>query len=243
VENFSQLANEIFGHYVLPVVRFRLVEGDYVPLATTGTGFTFGDGTFITCWHCVTDDLPEDEIYGVPTSWNGATAVGAHRLTNVERDGNGTDLALARIDLFHGSGFHLAEKAAAFGEEIVTFSYPLSENTVSPDRGANLIRIQSRVFRGYVMSIVDDDIHSRRSSPLYELDMPAPLFSSGSPLFRTQPFEIVGAVLGERGSGFEGEDFGLRYSVAHHLDVLSNAFGEITDGLPLSGYLASRRST
>ena len=52
------------GH-VLPVVRFRRTAlGEYEPIAAMGSGFTFGEGTFVTCWHCVSVPAGEDEVYG-----------------------------------------------------------------------------------------------------------------------------------------------------------------------------------
>jgi hypothetical protein len=34
-------------------------------VAVAGTGFTFGECTLVTCWHCVSGELVKGEVYGV----------------------------------------------------------------------------------------------------------------------------------------------------------------------------------
>ena len=228
----------IFRDFVKPVIRFKdLGNGSYSPIGATGTGFTFGEGTFITCGHCVTQGLPEDEVYGVPIELNGIPASGVAVLANISRDENGADLAVANVGISSNRGFHLADEPALWGEEVVSFCYPLTENTVNPKTGEPLIKTQARVFRGYVISVIDGDMHDRRPTRVYELDMPAPKWSSGSPVFRLNPFELVGVVQGQRSSAVGDDDFGFEYSLAHHLEVLSNIRGDATGGKSLAEVL------
>ncbi len=64
-ESATRYENLFVGH-VLPILKFRHVaEGEYDPVAMAGTGFTFGEYTLVTCWHCVSGKLAEDEVYGV----------------------------------------------------------------------------------------------------------------------------------------------------------------------------------
>ena len=54
----------LFAAHVLPIAKFRrTAPGQYEPIRAAGTGFTFGERTFITCWHCVSEPLGEGEAY------------------------------------------------------------------------------------------------------------------------------------------------------------------------------------
>ena len=57
---------ELFNYHVMPIIRARRLDNETFSGAQSqwvGTGFTFGEGTFVTCWHCVGADLAEDEVY------------------------------------------------------------------------------------------------------------------------------------------------------------------------------------
>src|SRR6266852_2653597 len=55
---------ELFAYHVMPITRARRdTDGNYVLGQWVGTGFTFGEGTFVTCWHCVGAALADDEVY------------------------------------------------------------------------------------------------------------------------------------------------------------------------------------
>jgi hypothetical protein len=244
MDNYSLMIGPIFDEYVKPVVRLKVLgSGKYQPIKAVGTGFTFGAGIFITCWHCVAEPLDADEVYAVPIRQEGEDAVGVAILTDLARDDNGSDLALAQAGIELRYGFHLAGEAAGWEEDVVACGYPLPVNTIDPEARTTLIQTQARVLRGYVMSEVMDDLHSRQPSRVYELDMPAPRWSSGSPLFRREPFEIVGVVLGESSKTIGDEDEPFTYALAHHLDVLANAQSSLaTGGMTLRDYLDSKRA-
>jgi hypothetical protein len=243
MDNYSRMIGPIFDAYVKPVVRLKVLEvGVFQPIKAVGTGFTFGAGVFVTCWHCVAEPLADDEVFGVPIHSDKEDAVDVAILTDLARDENGSDLALAQVEIALRYGFRMAQEGAGWGEDVVACGYPLPVNTVNPETRMTLVQTQARVLRGYVMSEVMDDLHSRKPSRVYELDMPAPRWSSGSPLFRRDPFEVVGVVLGESTKSIGDEDEPFAYSLAHHLDVLANArTSAATDGMTLRNYLDSNK--
>jgi len=243
MENYSRMIGQIFEEYVKPVARFKVLGNNrYQPIRAVGTGFTLGAGVLVTCWHCVGEPLADDEVFGVPMHSGGEHNTGVAILNDLARDENGSDLALAQVNIELRYGFRLADEAAGWGEDVVACGYPLPTNTVNPETGTTLIQTQARVLRGYVMSEMMDDLHSHKPSRVYELDMPAPRWSSGSPLFRRDPFEVVGVVLGESTKSIGEEDEPFAYSLAHHLDVVANAQASVaTDGKTLRDYLDSNK--
>jgi hypothetical protein len=54
-----------------------------------------GKGVFVTCWHCVAEELPPNRFYGVLVRGRGGYT--ARALTLVEREPAGRDLATARM--------------------------------------------------------------------------------------------------------------------------------------------------
>src|SRR5580700_9527822 len=111
-ESASRYENLFVGH-VLPILKFRRVaKCEYDPLAVAGTGFTFGEYTLVTCWHCVSGELAEDEVYGVAYRSGGLDQQGydsMSELADLEQDGE-RDLALARIDFMLEPRLTLAEE-------------------------------------------------------------------------------------------------------------------------------------
>lgn len=128
---------EVFAGHVLPVVRFRrTVPGEYEPVAAVGSGFTFGEGTFVTCWHCVSEALGDDEVYGAAMRserTGSQTYDQVFELADLEQDSAGNDLALARVGYTVDPVLVLASDPAAWGEDVVTCGYPLPVNTRNPD--------------------------------------------------------------------------------------------------------------
>ena len=57
---------DLYSALVLPISKFGPgKDGEPEPLAAVGTGFTFGEHTMVTCWHCVEDPLGDGEFYAV----------------------------------------------------------------------------------------------------------------------------------------------------------------------------------
>ena len=70
--------------------------------------------------------------------------------------------------------------------------------------------------------------------------MPVPPGTSGGPLFRAQPFEVVGILYREHDT-MEGSAGRLyTFAFAHHLTTLMAAAGPATDERPLAEYLGGK---
>ena len=230
-----------FSALVLPITKFhRNDDGEYEPVAAAGTGFTFGEQTFVTCWHCVREPLKDDEFYAAVARSEGTDSQSYDSywgLNDLEQDANGSDLALARIEPTVRTRLTLASDPAGWGEDVVACGYPMPLNTVNTETKLPLINTNSVLFKGYVTRIRINDFPGQPETRLYELDMPAPPGMSGSPVFRENSLEVVGVVLREQGYDIPGEDRQMIFSFAHHLWVLQAAKGTATDNLPLSEYL------
>jgi hypothetical protein len=233
---------ELFAYHVMPIVRARrLAEGGYALGPWAGTGFTFGEGTLVTCWHCVGGDLGEDEVYCAAVREGGLGQ--AHRdtlyeLCDLARDANRTDLALARVGLQVEPRLVLATVPLQWGEDVVGFGFPETMEAFDPAAGEKRIETHARVFKGYVTRLFPG---AYRGEAVVELAMPAPRGMSGGPLFRVQhgpaePFECVGVVFGER--IYQAPDGELRFGTAVRLDTLRQARAAATGGLPLAEHLA-----
>jgi hypothetical protein len=61
-------------HHILPVLRCKVHSSGAYTTAEAGTAFTFGEGTVVTCWHCVKRPAGPDETYGVAVRRGGITA-------------------------------------------------------------------------------------------------------------------------------------------------------------------------
>jgi len=93
------VSNEL-EHHMFPVVRYTQVGGSAAgPTAVAGSAFTFGEGTLVTCWHCVKQPLGPDEFYGIAVRRGSIESPYEFcSIDNLERDHNGADPALGHID-------------------------------------------------------------------------------------------------------------------------------------------------
>ena len=214
---------EMLYRYVFPVAKFReLGEGRYQPLAAVGTGFTFGEGTFVTCWHCVSGDLGTDEFYGVPYGDDMSHPNKVAILSDTLRAPSGADLATATIAIGSEPTLRLSASPAKWGRDVLGLGFPHPVNTVNPATNVPLILTQSRVLKGYVSAVGNHFTGGAREAKYYELGMAVPMWASGSPLMDADTLEIVGVLAGERTSevGRSGE---FTVGLALHLDVLREA--------------------
>ena len=240
---------EMFAYHVMPITRARRDPDDnYLLGPWVGTGFTFGEGTFVACWHCVGATLADDEAYiaigrrgGLqqqPRDW-------PIELRRLGRDTNGSDLALARIEPRFEPRLALAADPLQWGDDVIAFGFPHTLDTIDPDTKEKRIETHARVFKGYVTRLFADKY--QQGGAVVELDMRAPVGMSGGPLFNVQrpetrgressePFECFGVVLGEW--AHQTPDGEIRFGMAVRLDTLRNAAAEATDGLPLAEYLS-----
>jgi Trypsin-like peptidase domain len=214
---------DVFAGHALPIARFRRwAEGEYEPIEAVGSGFTFGEGTFVTCWHCVNAPLGEDEAYGVAMRSGGIESQRYDEvfdLVDLEQVAGGRDLALARVGFTVDPVLALADDPAAWGADVVACGYPLPVNTRDPDTRDVKIDTNACLLRGYVTRLRMDDRPGWPPVRAYELDMPAPGGVSGSPLFRPQPFEVVGVVYRENDLYVPGRQVPVTFAYAHHLST------------------------
>jgi hypothetical protein len=232
----------VFAGHALPVARFRRqAEGEYEPIAAVGSGFTFGEGTFVTCWHSVNAPLGEDEVYGAVMRSGGTESQRydqVSELVDLEQVTGGHDLALARVDFTVEPVLTLAENPAAWGTDVVACGYPLPVNTRDPDTRDVKIDTNASLLRGYVTRLRMDDRPGWPAVRAYEVDMRAPGGVSGSPLFRPQPFEVVGVVYREHDLYVSERQAPVTFAYAHHLSTLREARATVTENRPLAEHLA-----
>ena len=223
------------------MVRFRrTAPGEYEPVAAVGSGFTFGEGTFVTCWHCVSEPLGHDEVYGAAMRSEGTgsqTYDQVFELADLEQDAAGNDLALARVAYTVDPVLVLAGDPAAWGEDVVACGNPLPVNTRNLETREPKIDMNACLLRGYVTHLKTDDRPGREPVRAYELDMPAPGGVSGSPIFRPAPLEVVGVVYGEQEQHVPGRGTPVTFSYAHHLSTLRYAQATATGNRALFEHL------
>lgn len=244
---------------VLPVV-VAARQGYPTIKGFVGSGFLVGRGLFVTCHHCVSAPLPEEDTYAavtpielspaptkdVPDAQYSLASLGA-----LEQDASGLDLAIG----WHGRdpvGIKLAERGVdQMGQDVRTFGYPLTEDLPHPEGDGRSLTINGRTLKGYITTNYLNDVTDYRPAPTEELDMPAPGGLSGAPLIRQFDYEVIGMVYGTKDTGTIEEfsrvdETGKRipelqrvttFAVAHMLESLRNLSGELTHGRPLAEYL------
>ena len=211
---------ELFYHYVFPIVIFRHLEGDaYQPVKAVGTGFTLGEGDLFTCWHCLSHELAADEVFGIPFGDDMSRPDQVTVLTGIRRHPGGTDLAVAKIGIRVKPVLRVSSAPARWGSDVVGLGFPLPVNTINSETGEPLIKTQGRVLKGYVSSVAMNTTGGAKDAKYYELGMPVPRWASGSPLLSAESLEVVGVLAGEKSTAI-GEDAPLVVGLAIHLDTL-----------------------
>jgi hypothetical protein len=146
----------------------------------------------MTCWHCVRAELPPKHIYAAGVMRNDQAI--AYPLANIERDNNGSDLALASIDLVPKAGFKLSAKAFFPGADVFTYGFPLTEK-IRLEGGKTAIKFSPRFTAGYITRTFLYASPGNRPNHTYELSFPALQGLSGAPLLAFGP-SIIGVVYG-----------------------------------------------
>ena len=146
---------ELFAYHVMPITRsHRDPDGNYVlgRGRWVGTGFTFGEGTFVTCWHCVAAALSDNEVYiavGRREGLHQASRDWPIELHRLAQDRNGSDLALATIGPMFQPRLNLASDPLEWGDDVVAFgflSHPRHDRSRRRRRnGSRLVHACSRV--------------------------------------------------------------------------------------------------
>lgn len=227
---------DLLARHILPLGLFERVGSDYRPKGTVGTAFTFGEGTLVTCAHCVRTPIADDEAYGVVVRPSVYAKIyeAVYELVDLSFDPGGADIALARIGLRSEFQLRLAPEPFGWASDVVALGYPLptalGTETPSPE-----FQISARAMKGFVVRIMSDDLPGQ---PLraYELDMPAPGGISGAPLLNPQTLDIGGIVYGT-GSIQVGDSPVYPFAKAYHLTVLAATSGPATHNHPLSEFL------
>src|SRR4029450_13837665 len=98
-----------------PVVRYTQIGGSAAgPTAVAGSAFTFGEGTLVTCWHCLKQPLAPDEFYGIAVPRGPIQSPYEFcSIDNLKRDHNGADVDLGHIDWMPGVA--AGQRARALG--------------------------------------------------------------------------------------------------------------------------------
>jgi hypothetical protein len=233
VTSLTQASPEL-EHHIFPIVRYAETPLGGGPVAVAGTAFTFGEGTLITCWHCVNLPLGPGETYGVAVRRGGISSPYEFcSIDDLGRDQNGSDLALGRIDWTPGRGLSLAEQPADWGERVESFGYPFP--LAIPDRTHPVYKaltVYSRFFRGYVTRLAVDEEIGR---PVMELDMHCPPGLSGAPVIREDRREVVGVVFGDKITEASGR--ALILGRALYLSDVGAARSTATGGKALADFL------
>lgn len=222
-------------HHVFPIVRYAKTSSGGGPQAVAGTAFTFGEGTVITCWHCVQPPLGADEAYGVAVRRGGITSPYEFcSIDNLDRDENRADLAIGRIDWTPSGALTLADDSVRLGERVETYGYPFT--TVVPDEAYTdfkALTFSPLFLRGYVTQHVRD---ASSGFPVIDLEMLSPLGLSGAPVIRDGGREVIGVVIGKQAVEMYGET--QTFGRALGLDTLRAARSAATGGRALADYLA-----
>lgn len=236
-----RVENLFVGH-VLPLVLMKRRGSDYTPIVVLGTAFTFGQGTVVTCWHCIPRKVGPSEVVAVVRRSGGLDTPEydvVEEIHDLGRDTNGSDLALGRVSFRLEEVLPLAEGAPAWGSDVLATGYPLSDREADRVTSFLRLRLHARVLRGYITRAMPSGVGAGGRSRMLELDMIVPGGASGSPLFSGSPFEVIGVLAGCHTSEFQGVATTLGYAV--HRDILAAAGGAATGGSPLELYLRNGR--
>jgi hypothetical protein len=210
------------------------------PVRLAGTGFIAAPHVLVTCWHCVSDELPEDQTYAVLRQDDKTV----HRLDLTAQDPSGADLATAHVNIDTWPPFRLvATPPHATGLDVGTIGYPGTYFELQPD-GTRQFDQQGRYLQGYISRAFEHILPSGgRPVRSYEIDMPAPRGLSGAPLLVTDPEhrgEVIGVIYGAHTPfGIQSEPGEIPlpppvFALAHYFDTFMALRGPATSDRPLS---------
>lgn len=219
-------------HHIVPLITLRPGVGIQ---RVAGTGFFLGRDIFVTCWHCILG-AAVDETFAASVRDPATGKFHALPLTNLDRDSNGADLALANVPTSPQPPLRLSDGRALQGEVVWSYGYPLVDTRQGNERDV-IWRVTGRLLRGYVTQGTELTLSHGGLQLVYELDMPCPPGLSGAPLMLPDTREVVGVVQGDH-TDTRGERV-TTFGLALDLDVLSTARGSATRGATLRAHLRS----
>ena len=121
-----------YERHILPiyVILKQGSEEQFRPMRFAGTGFIAAPHVFVTCWHCVSDELPEEQTYAVLRYPDGTV----HQLSLIVQDPSGSDLASAHVDIPTWPPFDLVVAPPdVTGLNVGTIGYPGTHPEEQPD--------------------------------------------------------------------------------------------------------------
>ena len=240
--------------HFFPLLRVKVNAGGPTRVEQhIGTAFFIAPTLLMTCWHCVASPLEAGYEYAIRVK-NVEGGFSAIALRNIERDRNGTDMATAYCPLQTPQQLSLANPPLLYGEEVWTFGYPYPETRREADGSLHHV-ISGRFLRGYMTRNFYYDHPTLGKTDAYELDMKAPLGTSGAAILRKDSLEVVGLIFGvndvETVEEFARVDpvSGTRepevrrvasFALAYDTEALSRLTTGGTNSLPLATFLRER---
>ena len=236
-----------YERHILPiyVILKQGSEEQFRPMRFAGTGFIAAPHVFVTCWHCVSDELPEEQTYAVLRYPDGTV----HQLSLIVQDPSGSDLASAHVDIPTWPPFDLVVAPPdVTGLNVGTIGYPGTHPEEQPD-GTLRFDQQGRYFQGYVSRAFTYNPPGQRPVRSYEIDMPCPRGLSGAPLIVTTPEyrgHVIGVIYGAHppfGTESEAGEIKLAttvFALAHYFDTFMALRGPATSDRPLSELVPDR---
>ena len=176
------------------VVAKQNADSTFSVTDAIGTAFFVSPKILLTCWHCVNQTLPESSFYAIRVK-TGETTFSVAKLTHVEQDSFGTDMATCSCEWTPPRHLSVAKAGANYGDDVWTFAYPYPDKTIKFSKPH--FAISGRYLRGYITRDFYYEHPTLGISEVYELDMPAPPGSSGSPLLLRSTNDVVGMIIGE----------------------------------------------
>jgi V8-like Glu-specific endopeptidase len=215
-----------------------------------GTGFILAPNLLITCWHCVSSLLPDNQQYAaiIPTEPEGYRAL---YLNELEQDLNASDVAIANVATEPTLGLTLAKGDVSWGTHVWTYGYPLTIAEEVAGAGKRFT-LSGRYLQGYVTQAFYYKHHKYGQVRSYELSMPIPEGLSGAPLIKVGSKEVIGLIYGNNDVATI-EQFArvnsqtekrepevqriISFGLAHHLETLRNLRSATNLKVHLANYL------
>ncbi len=215
---------------VLPVVVTE--PNTSRPVSFRGTGFMIGPNVFVTCWHCVRDNLHGKQRYAV--IFKEGSGYSIHNLLNIEQHSEGLDLAIAQIDLAYGQGLRVCASEALPGDEVIAYGYSPGEGVFAGEQ-ISISRLNPRLMHGHITRSFHYSCPGFVQTYTYELNMPIPNGIFGAPVIKQATNEVVGVVFGvldiPKAESPQGTGNGIRSGAAREKKMITLGLAHHTDNL------------
>ncbi len=240
---------EVVERNIVPIFAIEKTHPGKL-ISFQGTGFILAPNLLITCWHCVSSLLADNQQYAaiIPTKPEGYSAL---HLNELEQGFNGIDVAVASIATEPTLGLTLAKADVPWGTHVWTYGYPFTTAKEVADTGKRFM-LDGRYLEGYVTQAFHYEHHKYGQVSSYELSMPIPAGLSGAPLIRLGSKEVIGLIYGNNDVATI-EQFAevdsqtgkrepevqriMSFGLAHHFDTLKNLRSATNLKVPLANYL------